>query len=143
MTEKEYSVLDELKELGLPNGSFMVMGSGILDALGIRKANDVDLVVSSDVYAQLQDSGWSSRVASNGSQGLEHGVFQAYDSWTDETTVKKLTELLPDAEWVNGIAYNSLAKLSLYKARRGLAKDFDDLVRINEYLLTHVPPASS
>ena len=133
MTEK-LSVLDELRELALPDGSYMVMGSGILEAIGIRKADDVDLVVSDEVYIQLKEAGWEERVASNGSAGIQQGVFQAYDRWTDETTVKKLDELLVDAEWVNGVAFNSLAKLSLYKARRGRTKDFADLVLIQEYL---------
>jgi hypothetical protein len=132
MTEKD-SVLHELSRLKLPEGSYMVMGSGILDALGIRKALDVDLVVNDEVYARLRKAGWNERIASSGAVGIEHGVFQAYDRWNDEAVVKTLEELLVDAEWVNGVPYNSLAKLSLYKARRGRGKDFADLILINQY----------
>jgi len=59
MTEhglKAQSPLDELEGLALPQASFMVMGSGILDVLGIRKANDVDLVVSEEVFEQLYNA---------------------------------------------------------------------------------------
>lgn len=133
-TSQDHSVLDDLFALDLPPRQFMVMGSGIMDVLGIRKASDVDLVVSPSLYAQLKDQGWNERVASNGSTGIENSVFQAYDHWTDEKTVKKLDELLVDAQWVNGVAYNSLAKLSMYKARRGRAKDFADLLLIYEHL---------
>jgi len=131
-----HSVLDDLAELNLPSGKYMVMGSGILDALDIRPAADVDLVVSDDVYSHLRETGWHDRVASNGSTGIEQGVFQAYNRWSDETVIKTLDELLVDAEWVNGVPFNSLAKLSLYKVRRGREKDLADLELINRYLDT-------
>ena len=51
----------------------------------------------------------------------------------DESRVKLLDELLIDAEWVDGIPYNSLAKLSLYKERRGRDKDVVDLELIKSY----------
>lgn len=134
MTERVFSLQTELRELDLPSGSYMVMGSGILDALGIRPAQDVDMVVREDIYADLKkQEAWHVRVASNGSEGLERGVFQMYDRWFDESTIKTLEELLPDAEWVDGVAYNSLAKLSLYKTRRGREKDLEDLVAIQRY----------
>lgn len=129
-----YSVLGELHELELPKGSYMVMGSGILDALGIRKAHDVDLVLSTDLYTELVADGWTEGTSSDGKPRLEHGMIEAYDRWTDEASVKTLDELLIDAEWVNGVPYNSLAKLSLYKARRGQDKDLADLALIQQYL---------
>ncbi len=129
-----HSVLDDLAELHLPTGSYMVMGSGILDALNIRSAEDVDLVLSDDVYEHLREVGWRDRTSSNGSKGIEQGVFQAYNRWSDETVIKTVDELLIDAEWVNGVPFNSLAKLSLYKLRRGRDKDLADLELINRYL---------
>jgi len=127
--------MSELEKLALPEGSFMVMGSGILDALGIREAHDIDLVVSQPLFEQLRKDGWSDKVASDGHRGIEQGLVEAYDDWTDDDgEVKVLSEILVDAQWVNGIPFNSLAKLAVYKARRGQAKDFADLVLINEYL---------
>lgn len=132
---KDYSVLDELDGLNLPEGEYMIMGSGILDALGIRKAHDVDMVVSDEAYAHLRSSGWADKVSSDGHVGIEYGVFEAYPDWTDDDrVVKKVDELLVGAEWVNGIPYNSLAKLSLYKTRRGQEKDLADLELIQRYL---------
>ena len=39
-----------ISQLSLPDGSFMVVGSGLLDTLGIRAAGDIDLLVSYDVF---------------------------------------------------------------------------------------------
>lgn len=132
MTEKP-SPLDELRTLQLPERSFMVMGSGILDALHIRQAADVDLVLNDDTYEYLREEGWRDRIASNGAIGIECGVFQGYNRWNDEGVVKTLEELLVDAEWVNGMPFNSLARLSLYKIRRGREKDLADLELIRRY----------
>lgn len=134
MSEQRTSVLEDLRQLALPEGRYMVMGSGILDALGIRPAEDVDLVVGDEVYESLAQQGWSQAIASNGSPRLEQGVFQVYDRWLDESEVKKLEQLLPDAQWVDGVAYNSLAKLVFYKQRRGRDKDLQDVELMKPYL---------
>ena len=36
--------ISRVKELNLPEGEFMVCGSAILDVLGIRKAQDIDIL---------------------------------------------------------------------------------------------------
>ncbi|HEY8886824.1 MAG TPA: hypothetical protein VIM31_05005 [Candidatus Microsaccharimonas sp.] len=132
---EDYSVLSELEKLALPEGSYMVMGSGILEALGIRKSHDVDLVVSDEVYAKLLADGWNEKVSSDGHHGIEQGLVEAYSDWTDDDeTVKTVSELLVNAQWVNGVPFNSLAKLSLYKTRRGQEKDIADLALIQQYL---------
>lgn len=110
------------------------MGSGVLEALGIRPAADLDLVVGSEVYARLVDEGWQQRTASNGAVGLQHNQFQVYDRWDDDGIIKNLEALLVDAEWIDGVAYNSLEKLVSSKVRRGREKDIEDVQRIRDYL---------
>lgn len=132
--KSQESALDQLTELHLPQRSFVVMGSGILEALNIRMAEDIDMVVNQEVYTHFLDTGWTERIASNGAEGLERGIFQAYDTWNDEGVVKTLDELLINAEWVNGIPFNSLARLSLYKKRRGRGKDIADLELIERFM---------
>ena len=131
---KGSQILAELHDLGLPEGSYMVMGSGILDVLGIREADDIDLVVTREVYEELREAGWAEAVASNGSERLEQGMFQVYNRWLDETKVKSLEELIVEADWVHEIAFNSLSKLAFYKRRRGRDKDLTDLHLIQNYL---------
>ena len=50
------NILQKVKELNLPEGSYVVEGSGVLDVLGIREANDIDLVVSPEVYEKLKEA---------------------------------------------------------------------------------------
>ncbi|HRQ86578.1 MAG TPA: hypothetical protein PLY16_00535 [Candidatus Saccharibacteria bacterium] len=135
--ENESNLLEQLKQLELPEGEYMVMGSGILNALDIRAAEDIDMVVSARVYTQLKEAGWSERVFRSGSieqLGLERGPFQVFSDWTDDDGMRKtVEELLLDADIVDGIAYNSLDKLYAYKLRRGLDKDLRDLQLIDEF----------
>jgi hypothetical protein len=132
--KNQESALDQLTKLQLPERSYMIMGSGILEALNIRMAEDIDMVVNQEAYTYFLDAGWTERIASNGAKGLERGIFQAYDRWSDEGVVKTLDELLINAEWVNGIPFNSLARLSLYKKRRGREKDIADLELIERFM---------
>lgn len=136
-TEKEQTVLEQLNLLSLPEGEFMIMGSGILAALGIREARDADMVVSDKLYAQLRDCGWKERTFRSGDivqTGLEDGPFQVFRDWTDDDGRRKsLGDLLEDADVIDGIAYNSLDKLYAYKLRRRLDKDLKDLELINKF----------
>ncbi len=127
--------------LELPDGEYMVMGSGILGALGIRPARDADIVVSARVYEKLKELGWTERTYKSGSIeqiGLENGPFQVFYDWTDDDgVVKSVEELLESADIVEGVAYNSLDKLSAYKLRRGQDKDLRDLELINQFRDNH------
>ncbi len=52
------NLFEEVKRLDLPPGEYVVIGSGILGALGIRDIADVDLLVSPRVFEQLRERGW-------------------------------------------------------------------------------------
>lgn len=134
MNEPRPTSLEALKALELPPAQFMVMGSGVMEALHIRPANDIDLVVDDALYAQLAEQGWQPEVASNGANRLAHDTFQVYDRWYDQDRMKKLPELIQDAQWIDGVAFNSLRKLILYKHQRGADKDLADLELINKFL---------
>ena len=46
---------DKVKALNLPLDQIIVIGSGILDQLGIRLASDIDLAASSDLMKKLSE----------------------------------------------------------------------------------------
>lgn len=66
ISDREPSVIGQLRALGLPEGQVMVMGSGILGALGIREARDIDMVVSEEVYQRQLAQGWQERSFKSG-----------------------------------------------------------------------------
>lgn len=115
--------------LKLPENSFIVVGSGILNALGIRESNDIDMIVTQDVFDSLECAGW------------EH------DTWADQTVLKndvfdlglhwmnvKIEKLLQRATVVEGIPYLSLSDLLSWKIERARPKDILDIELINDYI---------
>lgn len=51
------NIITKIKELNFPTGEYVVVGSGIMDALGIRKANDIDIAVTPKLHTQLRKTG--------------------------------------------------------------------------------------
>jgi hypothetical protein len=51
-------IVSRVKELNLPLGEYCVFGSGVLEIYGIRKAKDVDLLVTENLYNKLKKEGW-------------------------------------------------------------------------------------
>ena len=59
--------VDKVKALDLPLDQIIVIGSGILDQLGIRPASDIDLAASSDLMKKLSEesSDWIKKFDDN------------------------------------------------------------------------------
>jgi hypothetical protein len=131
--ERIISVPEEVEKLRLPRNSFIVMGSGILSALGIRPVNDIDLVVRTSVFAELRQSGWTDAIASSGQKRIEKDMFEVYDSWTEVGSIKTVDQLLEEATVIDGIPYNPLDKVYAAKYLRGRDKDLVDLQLIEDY----------
>lgn len=122
------NIADRLKELNLPDNSFVVVGSGILNALGIRDSGDIDLIVSEDIYNRFDAAGWD------------------HDTWSDQTVLKKdvfdlgktwygksVEDLIKRAQYIDGVPYLSLDDVYEWKKILGREKDINDLKLIEEF----------
>lgn len=47
-----------LKELNFPQGDYVVVGGGVLEAHGIRKTDDLDILVTPQLFQKLRLEGW-------------------------------------------------------------------------------------
>lgn len=119
---------EKLAELELPHGSYIVVGSGILGALGIRESNDIDLVVSSEVFQRLGAEGWEQGRWGN---DIVHkkDIFDVCDRWYGQS----VDDLLRHAQVLGGIPYMSLSNVYDWKKNRGLEKDKRDAVLIEAF----------
>lgn len=52
------NIFKELKELKFPLGSYVVVGSGHMIALGLKEGHDVDIVVTEDLFEKCKSEGW-------------------------------------------------------------------------------------
>ena len=126
--------ISRVTDLNLPAGEFMVCGSAILDVLGIRKAQDVDLLVSSTLFAELEKRGWKRHHKYPST--LEHpagisGAKQTLDFMKENYS---LEEALPLAVYIEGIPFMSLEMLVNAKTQLGREKDLVDIKLIEKYL---------
>lgn len=54
------NIFDHVKSLNLPFGEYVVIGSGVMSAHGIRQHKDVDLLVTPALYETLKKDGLDS-----------------------------------------------------------------------------------
>jgi hypothetical protein len=123
------NIVDEVQKLNLPPNSFVVVGSGILGALNIRKSDDIDLIVSDDVFDHLQAQGWQEEGWAD-QKVLKRGVFDVGRTWSGKT----VDELLKTSIIIHGIPFLSLYDLREWKQEQARQKDLQDIILIDEYL---------
>jgi hypothetical protein len=126
--------ISRVKKLKLPDKEFMVCGSAILDVLGIRKAQDVDILVSPKLFKQLEKDGWKRH--HKYTTTLEHpkGISGAKQTLNFMKENYSLEGALPLATYIEGIPFMSLEMLVNAKTQLGREKDLKDIRLIKNYL---------
>ncbi|HSX18433.1 MAG TPA: hypothetical protein VLE51_03705 [Candidatus Saccharimonadales bacterium] len=125
------SIFELCVALNLPPEKFIVEGSGILDALGIREARDLDVVVEEPVFEELRHRGFVAKIKDEDPY-LADGDIEAWLSFDG----KVFAELMQEAVQIKGYNFTSLDLIRSWKQRRGLEKDKRDLILIEKYLKT-------
>ncbi len=129
-----------VEALNIPIDNIIVIGSGVLDVLGIRKAGDIDLALSPSEFLRQKESGrWELRhVDANKDRrdfltgdGVE--LFQGWRSLLPETN-GFYEDLIPFTTEIDGIKYIQLEEIRRWKSQTGREKDLRDVVLIDRYL---------
>ena len=129
-------VLQKIKELNFPKDQYVVVGSGILDVLGIRKSNDIDIAVTESLHKKLKESGeWEEhkryeliRVF------LKKDVYEIIPQLNWENYNTTTEEAISSAIIIEDISFMNLNELIKFKTALGREKDFKDIELIKEYL---------
>lgn len=128
---------DKVKALNLPLDQIIVIGSGILDQLGIRLAVDIDLAVSSDLMKKLSDgcNDWVENSDDNGRFYLvkSDGSAEVWDGWEFNGQVVSYGELLSQLVEYDDVRFVDLKFLRKWKSWRGREKDVRDVELIDEW----------
>lgn len=128
-------LISRIKKFDLPEGQYMVTGSAILQLLGIRTAQDIDLLVSPELFTELREKrGW--HVHPKYATSLDNaentgGAKQSLDFMKQNYTLKEALSL---AYWYENIPFMSLELLLDAKTQLGREKDLKDIQLIKEYL---------
>lgn len=124
------TLLKELKKLNLPKDKFAVFGSGPLGIRGIRKINDLDLVVLPELWEELRKQYPTVNKELGDSVELGDKI---------ETTLNlgfglNPKEVIEKADVIDGIRYVDLETTIEWKKKMGRKKDLEDIRLIKEYL---------
>lgn len=131
---------ERVKELGLPLDQMIIIGSGILDQLGIRQSADIDVVAGREVLEEIARSdGWVEKLDKNQRQYLvkHDGSVEIWDGWEIDGRIVEYDELLDYAVEYDGVKFVSLDFLRCWKNWRGREKDIQDVRLIDEWRAKH------
>lgn len=134
MTKEE--IILKVKTLHLPEGTYVVFGSCPLALAGIREANDIDLLVSEEMFAKLEENGWKEYYKGPKDIPLVHDVFEAHDNWNFSSYSPTLEQLLVRATVVENIPFASLEDVKKWKDASGRPKDLADIALIDRFMDT-------
>lgn len=127
---------DHVRQLNLPAGQFAVFGSGPLVVRGMRDSDDIDLIVTEELFKQLaQDENWDKVELRDHHQSLRKGDLEIFHTWAPGAW--DVADLIRNAEMIDGLPFVRLDAVVEWKQLRNEVKDREDLALIEEYRKTH------
>jgi len=127
------NIIERIKEFNFPVGQYVIIGSGPLDALGIRPANDIDIAVTTELFKTLHASGGWEEEERYGKIFLKRDGLDINPelSWSDYPTTTK--EAIASALVIDDIPFMNLEELKRFKTALGREKDKTDIALIEKY----------
>lgn len=130
----------KLLQLGLKPDNSVVIGSGILQALGIRDSKDIDLVVTKEAFDHLKKLGvFKTKMSVYKQEVIYNDTLEIGQEWLAMERPLKLNDLIKDSVIIEGVRYLSLnllykIKKSWIDAGTARQKDVEDVKLIEKYL---------
>ncbi|OJI06981.1 MAG: hypothetical protein BK997_03925 [Candidatus Micrarchaeum sp. ARMAN-1] len=122
------------RELGLNVGEYALFGSVPLAACGIRESQDIDMLVTHEVYQRLKVQGWKVEVFPNGRKMLKKDCFEAGEDWNYDTYNPDPARLIKEADIIGGIPVVRLEEALAWKKAFGREKDLKDVKLIEKFM---------
>ncbi len=129
------NIVDVVKKFGVDLDKCAVFGSGPICVRGLRDFKDVDLIVTKDVFEKFKTRG-KEFTTNSGNEGLLFDVdgieVEMFYEWAPGEW--NATELINDADVMDGVRFVQLDKVLEWKKIMGREKDLADIEIINKYL---------
>lgn len=134
-------LLEEFALLNLPKDEYVLVGSAPLAIREIRDAQDLDILVSDKLWAELAqkrpintDFGFNKITLAPDIDALGDG------SLFKDPQIASFEEMLTTADIISGYPFLNLELLKKFKVKLGREKDYRDIELINQYLAEHSSP---
>lgn len=118
------------------------MGSGALEAHGIRRAQDIDLAVIPDFFEELLHNGWEVCLCEKHKNSIEKTLINPL--WPEEAEIRldlavgeykaSAEKLIQEADIIDGLPFAKLEEILKWKKEARREKDFRDIKLIEIYL---------
>lgn len=129
-------IFERIKKFDLPEGEYAVFGSALLDAWGIRKAADLDIIATPELFARLKEDGWEEKQA-NGFSILskeDADITTVQEKPTDGDYCPDRIKLIKEAVYINGCPFVRIEEVIACKKSYARPKDFTDIESIEKFL---------
>lgn len=124
---KKAEIIEKTKMLDLPQGEYVVVGSGLLGVLGLREVNDVDLVVSPDILGKFEKKEDWQKEVKWGKTFLSKKNFDMFSqlAWEKYQTTRE--EAIMSARHIGGVPFMNVKETIAFKQALGREKDHQDI----------------
>ena len=129
------SIVERTKALGLPLDQIVVIGSGVMDALGLREARDIDLVVTMTLFDELKQTGEYKLTVKFDQEVLEKDDAEIWLSWGNEG-VENFYQLYADGITMGDVRFANPEFVLWWKRDANRPKDQNDIELLSSYLNT-------
>jgi len=129
-------IFSRIKKFNLPFGQYAVFGSALLDVWRLRSANDLDIIVTPELFDKLKKEGWEEKQG-NGFTILSKGdanITTVQDKPTDGDYFPDRLELIRNAIIINEIPFVRVEEVVACKTAYGRPKDLQDIKFLKDYL---------
>lgn len=127
------TIVERVQQLNVPLDQTVVIGSGVLDALGLRAAGDVDLVVSPELFETLSQMPEWQLATKHDEPIITKGDTEAFLSWGSDA-VPNFQQLYADGITIDGIRFANPRFVIAWKQCRLSDKDKADISLLEKYL---------
>lgn len=118
--------LCELKKLKLPKKQYAIFGSGPLAIRGIRKSEDIDIIVNQTLWNKLVK-----KYPLNTEFLIKINSIEIYKNWLP--WIKDTDKIIEDSETIEGFPFVKLKHVFDWKRKYGREKDKKDIELIKQY----------
>ena len=131
-------IIQTVQKLDLPSSQYAVFGSGLLDVLGLKKANDIDLIVAKGLFKSLaREDSWEQCIYPDGHDGLKRPALNVelfYQSDMPLCDADGVERMIQNAINIQGVRFVQLDDILTWKQALGREKDIHDIELIKEYM---------
>lgn len=136
------SIFERVKSLAFPLGKYVVVGSGSMEAHGLRNADDVDIVVLPTFFQELLESNWTLDEAFKEKWGwrrLKKNDVEVHERimiLNKDKVEIDAKEVIDTADIIENLPFQSLESLLRVKRNAVREKDAEDVQLLEKYLST-------